>query len=107
MAGAVGRGEGGEIGAGAVAVGWDECAMCAMMSSLRMRPFSPVPCIWWRSIWCSCAMRRASGETRSSVAVALVALGAADVALVPLLTLALAPGTLADGTPPLPAALGA
>src|SRR6476619_778796 len=77
-----------------------------MMSSLRMRPFSPVPCIWLRSIWCSCAMRRASGETRSSVAVVLDALGAADDAvLVPLL--ALAPGPLADGAPPFPGALGA
>src|SRR6185437_4000600 len=50
-------------------------------------------------------MRRASGETRSSVAVALDALGAAVAALVPLL--ALAPGTLADGAPPLLGAVGA
>src|SRR5690242_12151785 len=49
-------------------------------------------------------MRRASGETRSSVAVALDALGAGDDALVPLL--ALAPGTLPEGAPPLPDALG-
>ena len=38
----------------------------ASTSCLVMRPFSPLPAIWWRSRWCSAAMRETTGEIKPS-----------------------------------------